>query len=510
MPELETSITIVGLGPGDCKHLTLEAVEVLERAGRFYIDVIPAETQRRLAERFPELEIVCLSEPDAGTMSPEESRGPLVSRLLELAAGGEIVFGVAGSPTLNQPVVSTLQALASTTGVSLRIVQGLSEVEPVLDTAGAAGAAWLTLIDATEADTAGHQDALGQNVGREGSLPLRTPLTTTPMLISRLSELQDLGALKAWLCRFWPQDHEVTIIRSSAAEAGKAERLPLRLVDAPDTDPFDALFIPALVPNDDIRTFDGLLNVTRTLRAPGGCPWDREQTHDSLKTHLLEETYEVLETLDAQEYEKLAEELGDLLFQVTIHAQIAAEHCEFEIGDVLAGISSKLIRRHPHVFGDLDLGTSAAVLARWEGFKQLEKPERDSILSSIPRGMPALPYSYAVQKRVANQGFDWPTVEALLAKVDEELAELRETISQRESHGRIIEELGDLLFVIVSVARQLKMDPEESLRKANHKFVERFKHVERAARSADTPLSELSAEKLDRLWEQAKARGLEV
>ena len=174
----------------------------------------------------------------------------------------------------------------------------------------------------------------------------------------------------------------------------------------------------------------------------------------------MEETYEVLETLDKREYDHLAEELGDLLFQITIHSQIAAEHDEFTIEDVLSGITTKLIRRHPHVFGDLNLETSSAVLRHWETFKQAEKPQRSSVLSGIPEAMPALPYSYAMQKRVANQGFEWPNIESLLDKVQEEIEELREALRDPESRGPILDEFGDLLFALVSVGRWVKMDPE--------------------------------------------------
>ncbi|HZT95757.1 MAG TPA: nucleoside triphosphate pyrophosphohydrolase, partial [Chloroflexota bacterium] len=265
-----------------------------------------------------------------------------------------------------------------------------------------------------------------------------------------------------------------------------------------------ALFVPPVAPTDDRRTFAGLMNVTRILRAPGGCPWDREQTHASLKIHLIEEVYEVVEALDEADDVKLREELGDLLFQIAIHAQIAAEMDEFDIGDILGGICGKLIRRHPHVFGDLDLPTAQSVLRRWESFKQSEKPDRDSILSGIPTSMPALPYSYAIQRRAANQGFEWHDVLGVLRKVREELDELESEITHEGGQARILDELGDVFFALVSLGRWLKSDPEEALRFANRKFVGRFRQVEALCREEGKSLSQLSDEEVDRLWQRAK------
>jgi tetrapyrrole methylase family protein/MazG family protein len=249
------------------------------------------------------------------------------------------------------------------------------------------------------------------------------------------------------------------------------------------------------------------MNLTRTLRAPGGCPWDREQTHASLKPHLLEETYEVLDALDSGDPAEIMEELGDLLFQVTIHSQVAAETGEFSIEDVICSIMTKLIGRHPHVFGELDLQNAQEVREHWETFKQREKPKRSSVLEQIPRGLPALPQSNLMQKRAASVGFEWPDVDQVIGKVEEELQELRHEIDVEAPREQEREEFGDILFALVSVARHLRIDPEEALRLANRKFAARFQYVESRVSAGGRSLRDLSPAELDEYWNEAKALG---
>jgi tetrapyrrole methylase family protein/MazG family protein len=495
---------VVGLGPGDVRHLTLEAAEVLDSVDTVYVRTARHPTIDKLRERFPRLEVNSFDDVYESETSFEEVYGQIVRRLLDRAKDEEVVYAVPGSPSIDETTVRLLLSLAATTENPIRLVQGLSYIEPVLGRCQEFDSTWLSLIDAVEIDLLAHENAVGEVPGKPGRLSWRSPTPTAPLLISQLHSAHIAASVKLWLSRYWPETHEVALIRAAGTDMESVESLPIYRLDRIEVDHLTSLFVPPVAPTEDVRTFAGLMNVTQTLRAPGGCPWDREQTHDSLKTHLLEEAYEVVETLDEKDYPKLTEELGDLLFQVTIHSQIAAEHDEFTIEDVIAGITSKLIQRHPHVFGEMDLPTAASVLERWETFKQSEKPERVSVLSSIPVSMPALPYSYAVQKRAANQGFEWPDMEGLLGKVSEELDELRAEIASDESRARIAEELGDLLFVLVSVGRRLKVDPEEALRRANRKFVERFRYVEAAVKGAARRLPDLSAGELDGLWEEAK------
>jgi tetrapyrrole methylase family protein/MazG family protein len=498
------TITIVGLGPGDIGLLTLEASDVLNSVDRIYLRTAVHPIVDVLKDRFPHLEVVSFDEIYESAASFDEVYGEVVARLMRLVQDQDVTYCVPGSPSVSEATVNLIRKLATSDHVPVRIVHAISFIEPVLAAAGDVDIGWLSLMDAVEIDLLVSQNAFGEVPGLPGRLPYRSPVPTAPLLITQMYSTHIAASVKLWLGSFWHDEHECVVIHSAGTASEKTERVPIYRIDRLDVDHLTSLYVPPLQPTEDVRTFAGLLNVTRALRAPGGCPWDREQSHDSLKTHLLEETYEVLETLDEHAYDHLAEELGDLLFQITIHSQIAAEYDEFTIEDVISSITTKLIRRHPHVFGEISLKTSSAVLQHWESFKQAEKPTRESILSGIPEAMPALPYSYAVQKRVANQGFDWPDIGSLLSKVEEELNELRATLEDGEGRQRVLDELGDLLFVLVSVGRRLKIDPEEALRRANRKFANRFRHVERQVKSSGENMRDLSPEHLDRLWDEAK------
>lgn len=270
------------------------------------------------------------------------------------------------------------------------------------------------------------------------------------------------------------------------------------------------------------RRFEKLVDVQAQLRGPGGCPWDREQTHDSLRPYLLEETYEVLEALDSGDDKRLVSELGDLLLQVVFHAQLASEEGRFDAGDVADAIREKLIRRHPHVFGTARARNSTEVLKRWEELKAEErraegKPERRSLLEGVPKNLPALSEAFQLTRRASNVGFDWQRLEGVLEKLEEEASELRRAsrsgrngrktarAAHRRTRARIEEEAGDLLFAAANVARFLKLDPEIALKKANRKFQHRFRWMEREAERRGARLAQLSPEELEQLWNRAKA-----
>lgn len=266
------------------------------------------------------------------------------------------------------------------------------------------------------------------------------------------------------------------------------------------------------------RLFEALVALQAHLRSPLGCPWDRKQTHQSLRTYLLEETYEVLDALEAGEDGKLADELGDLLLQVVFHAQLAAEAGRFDIRDVIERIHTKLVRRHPHVFGDARAKTAAQVLKNWEHLKLEERREQrsasaagagagHSLLDGVPRTLPALLEAYQLTRRASRVGFDWDEIEGLLEKLKEETAELRETLAGAD-RARLEEEVGDLLFVAVNVARFLDVDPEIALKKANHKFVTRFKAMEQRAAREGRRLAEVPKDELETLWEVSKGKRL--
>ena len=254
--------------------------------------------------------------------------------------------------------------------------------------------------------------------------------------------------------------------------------------------------------------FEELVGVMARLRGEGGCPWDREQTHASLKRYALEETYELLEAIDEGDDAAIREELGDVLLQVVFHAQMASEDRRFAIEEVMTGLRDKLVRRHPHVFGDEQAADSDAVLRNWEKVKALEKAsdgaQGHSLFTSVPRAMPALARAQRIGDKASGVGFDWPDVEPVWRKVEEELDELREAAATGEA-SRVEAEIGDLLFSVVNLSRFLKVQAEEALEGTITRFHERFAHIERALAAQGKTVSEASLEEMDALWEQAKA-----
>lgn len=264
--------------------------------------------------------------------------------------------------------------------------------------------------------------------------------------------------------------------------------------------------------------FECLVALQTRLRAPNGCPWDREQTHDSLRTYLIEEAYEVLEALDSGDPGKLSEELGDLLLQIVFHAEIAREAGRFDVGNVIEQVHTKMVRRHPHVFGKLRAKDSAQVLKNWEHLKATERaqrlrestgqaspPKNPSLMDGLPRTLPAVLEAYQLTRRASRVGFDWEHMDGLFDKLREETNELREALASR-GPAATEEEAGDLLFVAVNIARFLNVDPEIALKKTNRKFVARFKQMEAAAAQSGQPLAKTSKDELERLWEAAKGK----
>jgi len=253
--------------------------------------------------------------------------------------------------------------------------------------------------------------------------------------------------------------------------------------------------------------FQRLVEIMARLRAPGGCPWDREQTFDSIRKYTLEETYEVLDAIDRRDWADLREELGDFILQAVFYAQMAADEKLFEIGDALDAINQKLIRRHPHVFADETAETGSDVKKRWDEIKAEERKRKPAtpqgLLDTVPRALPALVEAQQITSRAAGVGFDWNNADQVLAKLEEELVEF-EGARQTASQDQLEDELGDLLFVIVNLARFVKVDPEQALRRTSAKFRQRFAHIERRLAQQGRQVSGTSIEELEALWQEAK------
>jgi tetrapyrrole methylase family protein/MazG family protein len=315
------------------------------------------------------------------------------------------------------------------------------------------------------------------------------------------------GSASQMLRALYPPDHPVHTVGDDREAATVAEITDSDLESAPH-------FLPAVAPLDNLASPHGLPWLVARLRAPDGCPWDREQDHLSLRKFLLEETYEVYDALEQGSTPQLAEELGDLLLQIVLHAQYAAEDGVFDMSDVHREVMTKIVRRHPHVFGDVVANSAAEVTRNWEQIKAGERaassngsgksvPSETSMpaaFAGLSRSLPALAYAQEMQERAASLGYDWPNVDGVLEKVVEEAGEIASATNDSERR----EEFGDLLMVLVNLGRKMGIDSEAALRAASAKFAVRFAHVERLADARDVELKDLSFEELDDLWQKAK------
>ena len=473
------TITVVGLGPGDADLLTGRARRVLEAA--------PAVWCR--TRRHPTLDGLALS-GDVRSFDAiydraerfEDVYQAIVDQVLRLAAEGDVVYAVPGHPLVAEATVRDLLPRAAEQDVAVTIVDGLSFIEP------ACAALQLDPYDR------GLQlvDALA---------PRLEP--SRPALIAQLYDQRTASALKLALLELYPAEHPVRVVRGAGTAAVVVEEVALAALDraADRFDHLTCLYVPALAETDNLRTFEGLRAITHRLRAPGGCPWDREQTHASLKKYLLEETYETLAALDAGDPARICEEFGDLLLQFTLHTAIAEEAGEYSYGDVFEHINAKLLRRHPHVFGDAVVSSVDELWRNWQQIKREEQGGAESILAGVPTAMPALAYAQAVQERAARAGFDWPDLDGVLDKLVEEVGELRAATNDAER----VDEFGDLLFVLANVGRWLSVDAEEALRLAGAKFYRRFSGIETVARQRSLDLDRLSLAEMDALWDEVKA-----
>jgi tetrapyrrole methylase family protein/MazG family protein len=310
---------------------------------------------------------------------------------------------------------------------------------------------------------------------------------------------RDLGKLKILLSRIYPEKTQISIVeKDSMAKKTLIENLG-------DFKPGGKTFRILIPPMSEEISFEGFEELVAHLRAPNGCPWDREQTHASLRTHLLEETYEALDALDKNNMDDLKEELGDMLLQIVLHAEIATESNEFRMADILQGIHQKIVRRHPHVFGDTKINEVDGVLRNWERLKESEREDangngKKGILDGVPISLPALTQAQEYQDRAARVGFDWKEIDPVLAKVHEELAEVNAARTDQEKAN----ELGDLLFAVVNLVRWYKVDAESALRNTNRKFATRFQKIEIEAKKNHRKLVDMTLEEMDEIWEETK------
>jgi len=332
--------------------------------------------------------------------------------------------------------------------------------------------------------------------------PLHNP--SHPLLITGISDTNQCSEIYSILSCVYPDDQTVKIVFEQAGTTSSCTELLLadlkKGLEIKDASLVNLLVMPLSKDN----AFEEFQEIIAHLRAPNGCPWDREQTHLSLRNNLLEETYETLETIDRNDIAGMQEEFGDLLLQIVLHAQIAAEAGEFRMEDVVSGIYRKIVRRHPHVFSDTEVTGVGNVLQNWEKLKQQERADKGvpekGLLDGVPVILPSLTQAQELQDRAARVGFDWPSIEPVWDKVMEELDEVKKATSPEE----VEKELGDLLFAVVNLIRWYKVDSESALRGTNQKFRRRFKHIEKSARKIGRDLPSMSLDEMDEYWNEAK------
>jgi tetrapyrrole methylase family protein/MazG family protein len=504
-------IVVVGLGPGRWEDLTIEARDVLMAAPVVLCRTLRHPTVDALRAQRPELALDSFDALYDAAPSFAELYPRMVERLIELASDPHaasdtaLVYAVPGHPLIAEASVRMLREQAPKRGVPVRIVAGLSFVEPVCAALGVDPLERdMQLTDATRLADVAPNAMMGEL------------LPTHPMLIAQAYNRRLAGGVKLALGEVYPDDWEVAVVRWAGLPNEQAvERIPLYELDRGErADHLTTIYVPPLDPLQDVRTPEGLRYVTARLRAPAGCPWDREQTHQTLRKYVLEEAYEVAEVLDdwdgtPEVAEKLAEELGDLLLQVYLQAEIADEEDLFHLGDVYQAITEKLIRRHPHVFGAVTVRDAAHVVRNWEAIKREERAARgedvhvESVLRGVPRSAPALYQAYELGRKAAKAGFTWPDTESVLAKLQEEALELTEAVETGSDMDRS-EELGDLLFVLARLADRLGIQPEDALHRTNRKFHRRFEAMEAQAQREHRTLASLTLDEWLAYWANAK------
>ena len=477
-------ITIVGLGPGAPDHLTREAWKVLTAAETVWLRTLHHPVVAHLPDT------VTLRSFDEDYESADSFPAvyrAIAGRVLALARDGDVTYAVPGHPLVGESSVLLILEGARQEALPVRLVEGLSFIEPTLTALSVDALNGLQIVDAVEVMALHHP-------------PLNPDF---PALIGQVYSRAVASEVKLTLMNQYPDEHRVALVEGAGTPAQQVTRLPLYEIDRRDMGLLSSLYVPALPRAGSFERFQATI---ARLRMPGGCPWDREQTHESLRDNLLEETYEVLDAIDRGDPDSLREELGDLLLQVVLHAQIAVEEGEFSMAEVIADIDAKLKHRHPHVWGGLAVRDAAEVTVNWEALKREEREAHGeaerSLLDGVPPALPALAQAYAYTARSCRVGFDWLKVEAVVDKVHEELTELKAA----ETEDEISAEMGDLLFAIANWARWLDVEPESALREANLRFARRFRAVKALAREQGVNLDALSSEALEALWQQAKER----
>lgn len=494
---MSASITVVGLGSGNPDRLTIGIIKTMQRASKVYVRTLSHPVIAALNEF--QIEPESFDHVYEAYDTFPEVYESIASALINLAKAAEedreIVYAVPGHPMVAEATVRLLRERCPGEHVTLTVLGGESFLDEAFVRLGFDPIEGFQLLDAAELRASVIQPQLHT-------------------LIGQVYDMFTASEVKLALMELYPDDYPVIVGHALGVEGEEAiQQVPLFELDR--IDGYGNLSLIYVPRSDDStlrqRTFARLHEIVGILRSPEGCPWDREQTHESIRKNLIEETYEVLETIDEDDPEHMQEELGDLLLQIMLHSQMEEELGTFTVYDVIQALNDKLIFRHPHVFGESSAKDAESALQNWEQMKAEEKrrkglsPEKASALDGIPRDLPALMKAYKLQKKASKVGFDWDNIEGVFQKIEEELGELRQAVTEGQSDEDTALELGDLLFAVSNAARFIGADPEEALSRTNRKFVSRFSYIEEKLAAQGKTLQESTLDEMEALWQAAKS-----
>ncbi|NIK12701.1 nucleoside triphosphate pyrophosphohydrolase [Alkalibacillus almallahensis] len=404
--------------------------------------------------------------------------------LIKQARQKDIIYTVPGHPMVAE---KTVQLLLETEqdDITVSIEGGQSFIDPLLTAVNVDPIEGFQLLDGTALDR--HVIQYEQH-----------------LLISQVFDTVTASDVKLTLMEDLPHDYPITIVHAAGSDQAWQRTVPLYELDRNfPVSNLITVYVPPQ-PRDQLHhTFTALREVIARLRGPGGCPWDQKQTHESLRPYLIEEAYEVIEAIDQQDDDHLAEELGDVLLQVMLHSQIGEDHGYFTVDDVIQNVTDKMVERHPHVFGDENVDSADDVKRNWEEIKQQGRPKQESVLDDVNESLPRLLLAKEIQKKVAKVGFDWKEAQPVVAKVYEELKEFEEAVANETSDEAELE-LGDVLFSLVNLARYYRIDPEVALNRTCDKFTQRFQSVEKRVNESNQAITDLSLEELEEYWQEIK------
>lgn len=483
-------IEIIGLGAGDLNQLPLGVYKKLLSHNRLFLRTREHPVVKELEkEGVSYISFDDIYEAHDQFDAVYES---ICQRLLEEANEGPVVYAVPGHPLVAERTVQILLELQKRGEVIIEIGGGQSFID--------------ALFQALKIDPVEGFQLLDGTAFKKDQLQIQQH-----MIISQVYDRFVASEVKLTLMELLPDEYPVTIVTAAGSGEEILKEVQLFELDREVTlNNLTSLYVPPVKEEILLRKqFSNLRDIIATLRGPDGCPWDKKQTHESLKKYLIEESFEVIDAINRGDEDLLVEELGDVLLQVMLHAQIGEDEGFFTIDDVIEGVSNKMVRRHPHVFGTEKAQNAEEVMTIWDDIKKQEKGKVESLLDGVGFEIPNLIRAYEIQKKAASVGFDWRDIRPALEKVQEEIKELEEEM-EKDSINEVLltDEFGDILFALVNVARFLKIQPEEALFRANEKFKRRFQFIENRVKESGKIFSDYTLEELDQYWDAAKKQGL--